>query len=100
MEEIKKCCKLDKKTVWVLILAVYVLASAIFIIYVFYQNFKVNYIEKSYADGQSATIQQIITQAQDETCQPFYVYTTSERVQLINTACLTTTVEQTTNTNQ
>lgn len=100
MEEIKKCCKLDKKTTWTIVLTLYILASAIFIVYVLYQNFKINYIEKSYTNGQEATIAQIITQAEDEACSAFYVYTASKKVQLINTACLTVAEEQTTNTNQ
>jgi len=100
MEEIRKSGRLDKRTVWTVVLAIYILASALFIVYVLYQNFKVNYIENSYASGQDATIAQIITQAEDESCSAFYVYTTSKKVQLINTACLTAATESTTNTNQ
>jgi type II secretory pathway component PulL len=98
MEEINKCCKLDKKTIWTVVLGLYILASAVFIVYVLYQNFKIQYSENAYNNGQEATIQQIITQAKDESCAPFYVYTASEKVQLISTTCLTTA--ENTNTNQ
>lgn len=100
MEEIKKVCKLEKKIIWTVVLAIYIFASAIFIVYVLYQNFKINYIENSYKSGQNATIEQIITQAEDKSCSPFYVYNTSKKVQLVNTACLTATKDQNTNTNQ
>lgn len=100
MEETKQYGKLDKRTIWTIVLAIYVLASAIFIVYVLYQNFKIQYSENAYNSGQQATIQQIITQAKDESCAPFYVYTTTEKVQLISTACLTVTENTNTNTNQ
>lgn len=99
MEDFKKS-KLDKKTIWTIVIAIYIFASAVFIVYVFYQNFKINYIDKSYSNGQDATIAQIITQAEDTSCSPFYVYTATKKVQLINTACLAASTESNANANQ
>lgn len=41
-----------------------------------------------FMQGYSAAVSQIISQAEDAECQPFFVYLGEEQVSLINTECL------------
>ncbi len=77
-----------KKTVFYVIVVVYIVLSSVYIIYTMWQNFKTKYATAAYEQGRSATVSQLIQQAEDETCQPFTVYNEDKNVQLINVACL------------
>lgn len=90
--------QITKKHIGQYLLLIYMIASLVYIGWTGWENFKIRYIQQSFEQGRQATIEQLITQAENEECQPFSVYTEQKEIQLINTACLQqaeTTTEQT-----
>ncbi len=68
------------------ILVGYIIISAIFIIYVLWNNIKVNLLQQAYMEGRRSTVTEVINQAQE--CKAFPVYIDQQQVQLINVQCL------------
>lgn len=77
-----------KPTIWKTLIGVYVIISLVYMGYTVWSNFKLYYIQQSYTAGQQDTINKLLTQAADKSCQPFSVYSADQQVQLINTDCL------------
>jgi hypothetical protein len=69
-------------------LGVYIVISLGYMAVTQWNNFKTNYIEKSYTQGQRDTIAQLLTQANDEECKSFAVYLDTTQVELINVNCV------------
>jgi hypothetical protein len=71
-----------------LAVALYVVLSFAYILLTGWNNFKTNYAQRAYAEGQAATVNQVIQQAESSNCQPFAVYNEEKQIQLINVTCL------------
>jgi hypothetical protein len=78
----------SKKFILSSLLGLYILFSIAYIGLDFYNDFKQNYIDASYNQGRRATVEQVITQAEQSQCQPFSVFLDEKKVQLYNAACL------------
>ncbi|MBT4936718.1 hypothetical protein HON22_02260 [Candidatus Peregrinibacteria bacterium] len=69
-------------------MAAWIIFSIGYVSYDQWNDFKVNYAQKSYITGKAETVQSLITQALNKECKPFDAYIEDNKVTLINTACL------------
>lgn len=79
---------INKKHIFPVIVICYIIVSLTYIGYDMWNNFKFQYSQQSFLQGQQAVIEQLVTQAQDPACLPFPVYAGDTEIQLVNTACL------------
>ena len=73
-------------SVWVL--ALYVLLSAAFIGRSLWNDFVSNYAENAFMEGRAYTVQELINQTSDGTCEPVTVFNESSSVKLLNADCV------------
>ena len=73
-------------SVWVL--ALYVLLSAAFIGRSLWKDFVSNYAENAFMEGRAYTVQELINQTSDGTCEPVTVFNESSTVKLVNADCV------------
>lgn len=71
-----------------LAIILYILLSSSYIVYTQFRSFQVNTVQSGFVQGRVQTIEELIQQANNANCQPFFVYTEEQEVELINVACL------------
>ena len=71
-----------------IVVAVWIIFSAWYILDSMWNNFQMNVVQNSYLAWQNDTIAQIINKAADKSCQPFNIYNQSSKVNLVNVDCL------------
>ncbi len=54
-----------------------------------WSDFQVGFLNQAYQAGRTDTVNQLMTQAENTSCQPFSVFNDDKQVQVINVACLT-----------
>ncbi len=91
--------KLSKKTAIGIVVVLYIAISLGYILYGQWQDFRADSAQRSFLEGRALTIEQIIQQAEDENCQPFFVFSDDKRVNLINIDCLQTVEPNQTSSN-
>lgn len=89
--------RVSRQSVLKLVLVVYIVLSATFILFTQLQSYQLRLAQEAYLQGRVATIEELLTQA-ESSCQPFPVYTEDKQIELINVACLVT--EDGSNTNE
>ena len=70
-----------------------------YILYGQWRDFQTSSEQRSFLEGRAFTIEQIIDQAEDPICQPFFVFSDDSRVNLINIDCLQVAQPNATSTN-
>ena len=68
--------------------AVYIVFSLGYIVYKEWKEFKIDVEQRSFLEGRNETIEQVIQRAQNESCEPFAVFSLEKEVSLINVECL------------
>lgn len=77
---------LEKKTIFFLLISLWLVFSFIYIALDVWDDFKDNQLLKAYEEGRTEVVGQIIENAEE--CQSFSVYNNEKEVQLININCL------------
>jgi len=70
------------------VIAIYLVLSVGYIGYDLWNNFTQNVVVAAFNQGKSATIQELITAAENEKCEAFPVNMGQKQIKLINVACL------------
>ena len=79
---------INKKKILHIVIATYIVISAIFILIVLWNTFLNYYSNNAFQQGQEIAIEQLINAAEDPSCQAIPIYSGDRQVSLINTDCL------------
>ena len=80
--------RFNKTTAVIVVIAIYVALSLGYILFTEWRDYQANSLQQSFLEGRTFTIQQIIQQAENENCQPFFIFSDEKRVNLVNLDCL------------
>jgi hypothetical protein len=84
--------KIDKKAICLVGTSVWILLSIAYIAIDIWDDFKKEQLnaalQSGYQQGVTDTVNQAITQAENEKCEPFSMYNKDKKIDVINVACL------------
>lgn len=80
--------KVTKQTLGIILLILWSIFSAAYIVWNTWNQFKNGQIVQAYNAGKADAINEAMKQAQNEKCEPFSIWSGNNQVQLINVACL------------
>ncbi len=79
---------ISKKTILCVLIITWIMFSITYIVFDVWSDFKDKQLTQAYRLGEADTINQLIKEAGNEKCEPFFVYNNDANVQLINIECL------------
>lgn len=79
---------ITKQTVIIALVSIWIIFSVAYIARDLWGHFQIEQVNRAYQQGKTDTVNAAITQAKNEKCEPFSIYTDKEQIQLINVSCL------------